>query len=382
MQETTRFNIHKFMQLIEKAELNAIIAMSPQNVYYTSGYISLEPAYIPCATLLFPQEAPVLITPISDYGSTFSCKDLWIDDHRFYGQYYMENLNPEIHSRYPTLFEAIHNVLQERKCVKGTVGFEGSYVSVDMFDKLCKNLPDAKLKTASSVFEEARMIKTSEEVNRLTQTLRLTERILLKTLNEVHVGMTELEVAQILKRAVAEHNSELAFLEMGAGPRSGYVNNRATENRLSQGDILRIDYGIIYDGYASDISRNIVMGEPTTQMRKIHDAILSGQQKAISAVRAGVKVSELFRVGVKEVREAGFPQFWRPNIGHGIGIEPHETPRICPDEKRDLQEGMVINIEMPYYIVGLGGFNIEDTILVLEDGGKVLSETEHDLYSL
>jgi Xaa-Pro aminopeptidase len=220
------------------------------------------------------------------------------------------------------------------------------------------------------------MIKSEEEIRHVTNSLRVTERALLSTYDKVHEGMTELDVANELRIALAAEKADCSWVEMG-GP-VGVPTYPNPKHVIKRGEILHIDIGSIYEGYACDTSRDAVIGKPSDRQRRINEIISDALEKAIEVVRPGVRASDVFKIGQETVRKT-FPQYWRHQIGHGTGIIPHEPPRISPENDRPLRAGMVLDIEIPYYIYGFGTFNVEDTVVVTEHGHEVLSRLGRQL---
>ena len=138
------------------------------------------------------------------------------------------------------------------------------------------------------------------------------------------------------------------------------------------------DIGVDYHGYKSDIGRLVSFGEPTKQTRDLFDASKAGQQTAIDMMKPGAVARDIFHAAVERVREAGIPTYQRQHVGHGIGIEYYDLPVITPNSDTVLEEGMVFEVETPYYRLGVGGAFIEDTVIVTADGSEILTELDRD----
>lgn len=143
----------------------------------------------------------------------------------------------------------------------------------------------------------------------------------------------------------------------------------ASKYKLKKGDVIRLDMGVVYKGYCSDVSRSIIIGKPTEKIKKILSTNIKAVENVIKNMRPGVKLGKLFEIAINTWRESGFPDYRRGTyVGHGVGINDHEYPDIRPNSEIILKPGMVMAIEVPLYDINLGGFSVEDTIVVTEDG--------------
>ncbi|MBS7252299.1 MAG: aminopeptidase P family protein, partial [Candidatus Freyarchaeota archaeon] len=145
---------------------------------------------------------------------------------------------------------------------------------------------------------------------------------------------------------------------------------------------IRFDGGCIYEGYYCDIAKTVVMGQPSEKAKKYFSAVLKGALNAVSQVKPGVEASKIFLTALTGVRKEGISHYRRHHCGHGIGLECYETPIINDREHTILEEGMVINVETPYYEIGFGGVQVEETILVTRSGSLFLSTPTNTLLTL
>jgi len=151
------------------------------------------------------------------------------------------------------------------------------------------------------------------------------------------------------------------------------------ERKLRSGDIIRFDIGCRAESYYSDIARTAVFGEANKKQKGYYRAILEGEEVAIAAVRAGVPANKVFATAVEATRAAGIPHYRRHHVGHGIGLDLYDQPILNESTSTPLEAGMVLEVETPYYEVGFGGLQVEDTIVVTEDGHQRLTATSSEL---
>jgi Xaa-Pro aminopeptidase len=148
---------------------------------------------------------------------------------------------------------------------------------------------------------------------------------------------------------------------------------------LKAGDILRFDVTAIRRGHFSDLSRSASIGSPPGEAKRLYVALRGAVEAMVSSVRPGFPVKELFRMGMEKVRGAGYPSYQRGNLGHGLGLGHYEEPFITPENDTPLQPGMVLAVEAPYYVAGRFGLNVENNVLVTENGHEILDDLSLDL---
>lgn len=376
----------KLRRLMEREKFDILIASSPENIFYMSRFCAQEPTKTPCSVVISKEGERILLTPKSEEG--FIPKDCPVKDQRFYGRFYVER-SLDVKAESEDFIKAVSEIMRDVRCKGGRIGVEKRHLPSIFYERLRKTLPKADFYNADKIFDEMRIIKCKREIERIKKVVGATERALQKTYEEVRNGISELELATKLKIVLLEEGAESVFVELGAGLRSGFPTY-PSKYKIKRGDVIHIDVAAREKqssfaslGYCSDIARNAVFEEPTEKQRRVHEAVLRGQQKAIEAIKPEVRISEIFKIGQETVRKSGYPQFWRHHIGHGIGLEPHEAPKwIDASNHQVLEAGMVICIEIPYYIANFGGFNIEDVVLVTKDGYELLSTLDRSLYIL
>src|SRR4029077_8289396 len=189
-----------------------------------------------------------------------------------------------------------------------------------------------------------------------------------KALSAAHEGMTESEMARVFDSETIRLGCDPAFTVIAFGDRSALPNAIPGHRALHSGDLIRFDIGCRADGYYSDIARTAVFGQPSSRQRDFYKAILEGEVFAIDQVRAGIPANQIFTAAVEGTRRAGIPHYRRHHVGHGIGLELYDMPILNEGTTTPLEAGMVLEVETPYYELGFGGLQVEDTILVTERG--------------
>jgi Xaa-Pro dipeptidase len=200
----------------------------------------------------------------------------------------------------------------------------------------------------------------------------------------IRAGRTELEVAADLQVAMLRQGGQgEAFAPLVvAGPNSAKPHAGPSDRPLAEGDLLIVDWGTVYEGYRSDITRTFVLGEPTPEMVRIHDAVLAANQSGRLAVRPGMPAQEVDRMARRAIVQAGYGDYFIHRTGHGLGLETHEPPYIVEGNLLMLEAGMSFTVEPGIYVPGKGGVRIEDDVVVTEDGAETLTTLPRDLRSL
>jgi Xaa-Pro aminopeptidase len=200
----------------------------------------------------------------------------------------------------------------------------------------------------------------------------------------IRPGLTEIEVAAELEHQARLQGAEGMSFEtiVASGPRSALPHGRATATPLPRKGFLTLDFGIILQGYCSDMTRTVYLGKPRTKERAAYEAVLEAQQAGVQAVRPGATCGEVDEAARSVLRQAGLAEAFSHSTGHGVGLEIHESPRIGAGQKTRLQAGMVVTIEPGIYLPGEFGIRIEDMVAVTPAGGHVLTPAAKALIEL
>jgi len=277
----------------------------------------------------------------------------------------------------PIAVDALAEAAREAGLSSGTIGVDEEGMSFDMFSDLSRALPRARVVRASGLLKKIRMVKTSHEVELLRLSTGCAERGIEVGLASIGEGTTEASLARAIQIEIARH-AEPGIVNAYGGADSAYVLRAHREVKIKKGDQIWLDEGCYSGGYCSDTGTTAVRGIPSEKLKRYHQAVVRGQRKAIEAIRTGARPSRLHRIAVDEVRKT-IPDFRRDQVGHGLGLEHYEPPALSAREEAPLEEGMVVNVETPYYEVGFGGLMVEDTVLVKEDGCEFLTKMDKDL---
>lgn len=261
------------------------------------------------------------------------------------------------------------------------VGFEGG-ITVDQFDDLRKWFGGADLEKAGKLVTTLRAVKTAEEIATIRRSVGLADRMMELAQEHARPGTTERELSRRIRFAAEElGGSGESFPNIVAsGPNTSRPHHHPGDRALCRGDVLTIDLGGIVDGYCSDLTRSPFLGSVDAELEKIHATVLRANEAAIAAIRPGMTGAEVDAVAREVIDSAGYGQYFGHGLGHGVGLEIHEAPRLSPSaDSTPLEPGNVVTIEPGIYVPGLGGVRIEDYVLLTTGGADVLSRSPKDL---
>jgi Xaa-Pro dipeptidase len=262
----------------------------------------------------------------------------------------------------------------------GRLAVEKDHLSLGGFERLGERVRSTEVVDAGATLRRLRLRKSPDELERLAEAARITDRVTEQVLSGLAVGQSELEVAMLLSQAIAEAGAANAFEPIVQfGPNSAQPHLRPTGRRLRAGDLVLLDFGAAWRGYCADTTRTAVAGEPDQRQLEVHQIVLEAHDRALEAVRAGVAAAEVDEAARAVIREAGYGDYFIHRIGHGLGLDPHEGPSLDPGSPLILEPGMVVTIEPGVYLPGWGGVRIEDDVVVEQDGGRTLTGARRDL---
>ncbi|MFJ8066446.1 M24 family metallopeptidase [Psychrobacillus sp. NPDC096426] len=263
------------------------------------------------------------------------------------------------------------------------LGFEQQHLNFGNYSKL-KGLIDSELIPTFDVVENIRMVKSLDEIEKIRTSSKITDNAFVHILNFIRPGVTELEVAGELENFIKNNGGITSTFSpiVASGNRASQPHGRASDKIIEQGDMITIDFGANYNGYWSDISRVVSMGEPSEKMKEIQQVVLQSFTNCATNIKAGLTDREVDKYMRDILIETGFNEFSGTGTGHGIGLEVHEKPLFSVDSENILLPGMVVTIEPGIYLQGIGGARIEDMLLITEDSCEVLSPSAKELVIL
>lgn len=263
------------------------------------------------------------------------------------------------------------------------MGYEDGYMTVKEYETYRKALP-CELVPATELLLELRRVKDAEELAAMTAAQRIAEQALGDILKELRPGVTEREIAARLQYLMLHYGAENMSFDpiVVSGPNGSLPHGVPSEREMQSGEFVTMDFGCIFHGYCSDMTRTVALGFVTEEMRNVYETVLAAQAAGIAAARAGVTGKEVDGAARKIIADAGYGPYFGHSFGHGVGVEVHEGPNAAASNGSPLPAGAVISAEPGIYLPGKLGVRIEDVIRITEEGCENLTLAPKELLIL
>ncbi|MEU5696279.1 Xaa-Pro peptidase family protein [Actinosynnema sp. NPDC020468] len=345
---------------LRETGLDALLVTNLLNVRYLTGFTGSNGA--------------VLVAAESDDRSVF-CTD---------GRYTEQSAQ-----QVPDLERVIDrpcDVVLARWAVKdgaGRVGFESGHVTVDGLDLLVEAVGGGELVRAPGVVEGLRVVKDDAEVEALRMACAAADRALAGLIEHggLRVGRTEKEIARELENRMLDHGAAGPSFDsiVAAGAHSAVPHHRPTDAVVRAGDFVKLDFGALVDGYHSDMTRTLVVGQAADWQRDLYELVAAAQAAGRAVLAPGTPIAEVDRASREVIEEAGYGAQFPHGLGHGVGLEIHEAPALSKAGAGTLLPGMAVTVEPGVYLAGKGGVRIEDTLVVRQGAPELLTLTTKEL---
>ncbi|WP_367320170.1 aminopeptidase P family protein [Streptomyces sp. HUAS ZL42] len=245
---------------------------------------------------------------------------------------------------------------------------------------LQKALPGTSYAALTDALPMLRAVKDAAELELLAAAGAAADATFEEIRNVPFAGRRETEVGADLARLLREQgHSQVDFTIVGSGPNGANPHHEVGDRVIERGDMVVLDFGGLKDGYGSDTTRTVHVGEPTDEERRVHDIVREAQEAGFRAVRPGVACQEVDRAARAVIADAGYGEYFIHRTGHGIGVTTHEPPYMIEGEEQPLVPGMCFSVEPGIYLPGRFGVRIEDIVTVTEDGGRRLNDTTREM---
>lgn len=261
-----------------------------------------------------------------------------------------------------------------------TISFEKDFVTYATYEQYGEKM-DAELKPVSGIIEKIRMIKTPEEVEILKAAAKIADDAFEYICTFIQPGMTELEVSNELEFFMRKQGATSSSFDIivASGLRSALPHGVASEKVIESGDFVTMDFGALYKGYISDITRTVAVGEPSEKLKEIYRIVLEAQELGVEKIAPGMTGYDADAIGRDHIKSKGYGDAFGHSTGHGIGLEVHEGPGLSFKSQVVLEPGMAVTVEPGIYLPGIGGVRIEDDILITESGNERLTKSSKEL---
>ena len=345
--------LQKLRQRLAEEEIEAIFISQPENRYYLSGFDG--------------SSGFLLITPQNTVLAT---------DFRYLEQAKKQAPDYEIFQISGDIVDWFPGLVAEFNLIR--LGFEAGHITFAKYRQLTDVLKQTQLKLipTDGLVESLRAIKEPEEVELIIKAVEISDNAMEYIEGIIHTGMSEKEVAWEIEKFMRENGSEtLPFdIIVASGPNSALPHAKPSSRTIHSGEPVVIDIGARTGGYSSDLSRTIRLGAPDDTFHKIYDTVLGAQLAVLAIIGEGMTGGKIDNVARTVIQEAGYSEAFGHGLGHGVGLAPHEQPRLGPDSPENLVDGMVFTVEPGIYLSGWGGVRIEDVVVMENGKARVISK--------
>lgn len=355
-------NFTQIANALEEYGLDAMLLTGEANRFYATGFHSIG------------TDGVALVTPSKNYYFT---------DSRYTEAAARSIKNTKIEETKPGrgCLTLLNEAIEEQHIE--TVGFEDTYMTVADYEQYGKEL-HCKLVPAAKLLGGLRQVKNAEELKLMIAAQRIAERALEEILKEIRPGVSEKELAARLQYLMLHFGAENMSFDpiVVSGPNGSLPHGVPSEKTIESGEFVTMDFGCIYHGYCSDMTRTVAVGSVTEEMRRVYDTVLAAQQAGIAAACAGVSGKAVDGAARQVIEDAGYGDYFGHSFGHGVGVEIHEAPNASSRNETPLPVGAVISAEPGIYIPGKLGVRIEDVIVINENGCVNLTQAPKELLIL
>ncbi len=360
MYEFRKKAIFRIKRVISQRKLDAILITSPEDRFYLSGFLAEDVGIKESAgALLITKERNILLT-----------------DSRYLFQAQKEATGWEIFIYKRGLHQGIKDIFKNESQNK-TIAFayQPSFLTCKKKEKIQKYLPNAKfIHDIEPFLEDIRKEKNKEEIELIKKAIWAAEEVFNQIFHEIKVGMSEKEIAfKILEGLYKKADGPSFSPIVASGPNAALPHAIPTDRKIREGEPIIVDMGAILNGYCSDMTRTIFLGDVSDYWKNIYNAVKKAQQNAQNALKAGEICKEIDKVARDTIKNYGFGKHFLHALGHGVGIAVHEPPYLSPRYRKKLLPNMIVTVEPGIYISGKGGVRLENMALILKDGAQILS---------
>jgi Xaa-Pro aminopeptidase len=279
-----------------------------------------------------------------------------------------------------SLWSGLWDMLQKLSSIE-VIGFESQHIFHRDFERLLNDGARWQWRPQIATVEALRESKDEDEVALIAEAARIATSALTRTLPQISPGQSELEIAGILEKALRDEGSEEAPFPpiVASGPRSALPHARASRRKVGRGELLLLDFGAQHQGYCSDVTRTFVTGIPTPEQRDIYGVVRDANHIASHSIRAGMTGMAADALARSYIERCGHGEAFGHSLGHGLGLEVHESPRLARTAEAALVPGSVVTIEPGIYRPGWGGVRIEDDVHLSANGPRILTNFSREL---
>ncbi len=354
--------IKRLSDILGEEGIDYLVVLDEVNIHYLAGgvidyslvYLNVKESMVEGIVNIMEAERVKKVTWLDDYYVYVRRKEEGVEEYRM-----IEATN---------MYDALSKV------VEGKIAVPFDRISHTQYQYLERYFDE--IYDASNLLWKSRKIKTSYELKYMEKSGELVDYGIYKAIENLSEGIRERELAELAKCEMFRYGADKVFdfLIVASGLNSSNPHWRASQKKISEGDVVTFDFVASYGGYYGDETRTVFLGHAGDELKKIYEIVLEAQVEAIDAIEPGVKTSYVDEVARDVIDRNGYGKYFIHSTGHGIGLEVHEPPRLSQYDNTKLEEGMVVTVEPGIYVKGLGGVRIEDMVYVSKRGARVLTK--------
>ncbi|MEW4562585.1 Xaa-Pro peptidase family protein [Bremerella sp. JC770] len=355
---TSSSRVSKLRRLLKQCGAEAMLVTNFKNVTYLTGFTG--------------DDSYLLVT---------AKEEILISDPRYSEQLEEECPHVKLEVREPgvPILDSVAKVISKAKI--GKLGIESQSMTVQLFNKVVAKLPKVDIQQLDGLVEELRVVKDKQEIKLTRDAVSLAEKAFAVLKAGLRGDQTEKELEALLTYEIQRNGGRGTSFPpiVGVGPRAARPHGTPGLVKMEEDSFVLIDWGADYQFYKSDLTRVLFYGKVPAKMRKMYETCLKAQLAAIDKIKPGVIMSDVDKAARSIIAKAGWGKQFGHGLGHGLGLDIHEAPRLNTLSKRPLEPGMIVTVEPGIYFPGFGGVRIEDDILVTKDGHEVLTSVPKSL---
>ena len=351
--------IERLREKLKAEKLDGILLLNDSNIRYMSNYTGSD------AYAIITEQTSALIT-----------------DSRYTEQAEEECKFFEV-IRWGKPLMGLHETIKD-VCTKSGIkkmAFERQHVTFEMYEKLSKALPEVELIPTSGLVEDLRSIKDEEEIGCIRKAAKFADEAFVEILKYIKPGVSEKDIERELQYLIKKQGADdVGFPSIVAsGKRSSLPHAIPSDKKIEYGDFVTLDFGAMYKGYRSDMTRTIIVGAADDKQREIYEILKAAQVAASKAIKAGVPCKVADASARDYIINAGYGDNFGHGLGHGVGLDIHEEPYLSHSSEKTLEAGNIVTVEPGIYLPNWGGVRIEDTVVVCENGIEVMTNSSKEL---
>lgn len=350
--------LNKLHKRLDDENIDALLVTNDKNRRYMSGFTGTA------GVLLISKKEALLIT-----------------DFRYMEQANEQATGFEVVQHEGPIYDEVANQVKRLGIEK--LGFEKQDVTYGVFESY-KESVGAELVPTSGVVEKLRLIKSEDEIKIIKEATEIADAAFSHILSYIKPGVKEIDISNELEFFMRKKGATSSSFDIivASGYRSALPHGVASEKTIQSGELVTLDFGALYKGYCSDITRTVAVGEISDELRTIYDTVLQAQLRGMEGLKAGITAKQADDLTRDYIKEKGYGEYFGHSTGHGLGLDVHEGPGLSFRSQEVLEPGMVVTVEPGIYVPNVGGCRIEDDTVVTENGNECLSTSTKELITL